>query len=502
MPYTFVHPGYILPFVKRLTKYLSLSALIIGSFVPDLDILYRFSETRQHLFDFSNHTIMFVYVPMGIVLTYFMSEILIPISKSGELPQVHKDYFLNKVLELPKITGSLILAILLHRFLDGYTHLSNAKELSLALGADLGYEPDETLFLYLFLMYLPQIITSFIGLILCLISVYVYKNELRENTAFLRQHKFSTILLSAFILVTFTSMKVIKAGIETGMEFDSIIIGVSTGLMSVFLLAPLALYLYLRTVGNRSVLLSLIFIFSLYMFGMVYKEYLSIYILKGLFIAFSSFLSLIILQNSHLSLKLILVLVLDFTLIFFHPFTAYFTYLLILKFFLSILFLFWSKRSILIHSVIKSLIYGVLFCLAFYASNKGLGPGLFVLFALAFSYEFSLYHKFDRLKNILMFFTMLFSCIIITSVHNTLGLMSFLFLFLFVVFRFYKPEAYMGRIYYSFFIGIIPLLAVVYIFTQFSRMYGVFSLAQIFLMLLLTYSEKMIEKESSHKNFS
>ena len=42
MPFTFAHPAAVLPFAKKHSSYISVTALILGSMAPDFPIFFIF----------------------------------------------------------------------------------------------------------------------------------------------------------------------------------------------------------------------------------------------------------------------------------------------------------------------------------------------------------------------------------------------------------------------------------------------------------------------------
>ena len=246
MPYTFFHPGFVLPFARWFPRFLIVPALIIGSFVPDLDIIYRFSETRHHIFSYSSINILFELLPIGIIMTYYFYMIIFPIISYGEI-DIHPKNYRNHLKKLPKIIVSILIAIGVHLFLDQYSHFNGVRTLTNDIGQNLGYEPSELENIYLLLLYLPQVIASSIGFILLGISTYLYRDEIRINTNYLRKNCLSFFTLSIIVISCFTTIKILMAGIEYGMKTDSIIIGVTCGLMSAFLLTPFLLWLIQKT---------------------------------------------------------------------------------------------------------------------------------------------------------------------------------------------------------------------------------------------------------------
>jgi hypothetical protein len=235
----------------------------MGSFVPDLDIIYRFSETRYHIFSYSTANILLELLPIGIILTYYFNLIILSISRDGTL-DLHLEQYWKHLKKLPKIATSVLLSIVVHLFLDQYAHFNDSQSLSREIGQNLGYEPTDFNTIYQILLYLPQIIASGIGLILMIIMSYIYRKEISINTQFLRKNWFLVFIISTLIVLSFTSMKIIKVGIENGKQIDSILIGITCGLMSAFLLTPIVLWVIQKIKMNSRIILPSIFIISFF----------------------------------------------------------------------------------------------------------------------------------------------------------------------------------------------------------------------------------------------
>lgn len=242
MPYTFFHPGFVLPLARWFPRFFCIPALILGSFVPDLDIIYRFTETRYHLFSYSTSNILLELVPIGIILTYYFHLIILPITSRGKIDFLSENYW-NQLKKLPKIAFSVIVAIGVHLFLDQYVHFADARSLSIDIGQNLGYEPSELENIYLILLYLPQVIASGIGFLLIGIMAFLYRKDILQQIKFLQKNWFLTFMISGLIALSFTSWKIYKVGIEQRMQIDSFIIGITCGLMSAFILTPLLLWI-------------------------------------------------------------------------------------------------------------------------------------------------------------------------------------------------------------------------------------------------------------------
>lgn len=487
MPYTFLHPGFVLPFARWFPRFLSIPALIMGSFVPDLDIIYRFSETRYHIFSYSTTNILFELLPIGIILTYYFKLIILPISKDGTI-DLHPKNYLQHFKELPKIATSVLLAIGVHLFLDQYVHFNDAQSLSSEIGQNLGYEPADFNKIYLILLYLPQVIASGIGLILMMIMSYVYRKETRHYTHFLQKNWLLTIILSGLIMLSFTSMKVIKVGIEHRMQMDSILIGITCGLMSAFLLTPITLWILQKIKLDSRITLPSIFIISIYMLGLPVKEFLAIYILKGVFIVFISIIALAIIAYID-NKKILYLIILDFILSLIHPFTNYFTFLLLFK---STLFigLYLSRQQVgtIFKDLLIGIIYGSIISVAFYASNKGLGAGIIatmsigVFYILSYSQEIS-----PQRSKWISSLPKIATIILITTISSKLGFLCFILLVFILLISIVKKNLSLKNIDDYFYYGIVPLAATLYIMSQYSILYGVFSASQILFILILVW---------------
>lgn len=487
MPYTFLHPGFVLPFARWFPRFLSIPALIMGSFVPDLDIIYRFSETRYHIFSYSTTNILFELLPIGIILTYYFKLIILPISKVGTIDLHPKNYW-EHFKKLPKIAASVLLAIGVHLFLDQYVHFNDAQSMSREIGQNLGYEPEDFNKIFQILLYLPQIIASGIGLILMIIMSYIYRKEILQHTPFLRQHWFLATILSGLVILSFTSMKVIKVGIEHRTQIDSILIGITCGLMSAFLLTPVILWLLQKIKIDSRITLPSIFIISIYMLGLPVKEFLAIYIIKGVFIVFISIIALTIIAYVD-NRKILFLIILDFILSLIHPFTSYFTFLLLFK---SILLigLYLSKQHLrtIFKDLLIGIIYGSIISVAFYASNKGLGAGIIATMSIGVFYIMSYSQDISPQRSKwISFLPKMATIILITTISSKLGFLCFILLVFLLLISIVKKNLSLKNIDDYFYYGIVPLAATLYIISQFSILYGVFSASQILFILILVW---------------
>jgi hypothetical protein len=112
MPFTLAHPGFIYHLKKWKPNLFSMEGLIvIGSFVPDFDLIFRFSNNRFHLFTFSPLNILFVIFPLSILTWLFYKFFLQkPIYYIFDGTLKNNDFLTKK--ELMVLCFSLFLSIL------------------------------------------------------------------------------------------------------------------------------------------------------------------------------------------------------------------------------------------------------------------------------------------------------------------------------------------------------------------------------------------------------
>ncbi len=129
MAYTFVHPGYALLVKKKWLKKLSINGLIWGSLVPDFDILFRFTASREHILRphlFSIFIIILLCLSLSFYFHYVIKDIII-----NNLPKTKKinfdklsnyDYlsFLQKNFFLEIF--SIVIAASIHLVIDILSH--------------------------------------------------------------------------------------------------------------------------------------------------------------------------------------------------------------------------------------------------------------------------------------------------------------------------------------------------------------------------------------------
>lgn len=452
MPYTLLHPGLVAPLYRKWPSIFSWIGLFVGSIVPDLDIIYRFTETRYHIFSYSIQNILTVLIPIGIVLSYYFESVWVPISQQGKLDlstlQIKK--VKNSFL---KILFSVAIGIAIHLFWDQFAHFDDTSTLATQIKNDLGYEKDEFSSLETILIYTPQLFISGISLFMCLYYLFHYRKTIKIQLSFLIKHIKTTCFLFTLITICFTSMKIIKAGVENYLILDSIIIGITCGLVSAVLLTPLLLWLFLLSHRVSHVLIYLsTWILTLYNFGLPQKEYLSIYIFKEiLLIILSSIIFLLFRKNilQEIDIK--------------------------------------KKQTLLI-----MLVLSILSNIAFYSSGKGISPGIIAISAISILIVLQHFNTFNLKTKWIFFLDKIFIVALIAPIHPLISMIATIAIAIsFLMYRFSKLLHFNFKVY----IIILPILSVVYIFFTFSKMYGAFAFSQFMIVWLYLYSNFSAPKE-------
>lgn len=119
MPFTFSHPGILLPFLKN--KKLSGTALIVGSMSPDFEYFFRMKIQSE-----ISHTFLGIFLidfPLGFIVMFVFHEII-------KRPFIENlPHFLqNRVEELRKFNWlfyfkSNVFVVLISFFLGAFTHI-------------------------------------------------------------------------------------------------------------------------------------------------------------------------------------------------------------------------------------------------------------------------------------------------------------------------------------------------------------------------------------------
>ena len=123
MPLTIAHPAIVIPIRHRLV----LSALVIGSMVPDVSKF--FSLTRSVTLGHSAPGVFWFCVPVGLIFFIFFQHLLkksvfllLPASHQQRLAPWLNPFPLRTAAQWGLVIGSLIIGAFTHLFWDSFTH--------------------------------------------------------------------------------------------------------------------------------------------------------------------------------------------------------------------------------------------------------------------------------------------------------------------------------------------------------------------------------------------
>ena len=250
MPYTFVHPVFVMPLKKRLPHLIDFSAILMGSFAPDLDIIYRFTETRHHIFNYSISNILVMILPIAVAMSIYMQLLMIPVYLTGKAA-FDRTKIAETFRKLPSIIVSALVGIVCHIILDNMTHIDDIFNKAIYQAENLGREPEDYHDFYYFMMYGPTLFVSGIGALMAMYYCCVYRKDIWAMSAFFRKYLFRWSVIIILSTISFSMLKHINVGVEDNMRIDSYAISITCGLMSAFLLSPLMFYLFERIRGKR-----------------------------------------------------------------------------------------------------------------------------------------------------------------------------------------------------------------------------------------------------------
>lgn len=128
MPFTFSHPAIVLPLKYAWSKRFSLTALVIGSIVPDFEYFARFQNASYHSHKWPG--VLWFDIPVGLLLCFIFHDVVkkplimnLPLSLHQRTMKYcsfnWKKYFLSHWLI---VLYSLVLGIISHLFWDKVTH--------------------------------------------------------------------------------------------------------------------------------------------------------------------------------------------------------------------------------------------------------------------------------------------------------------------------------------------------------------------------------------------
>ncbi|RVT79926.1 DUF4184 family protein [Flavobacterium sufflavum] len=128
MPFTFSHPAIVLPLSYLPKRWISLTALIVGSMTPDFEYFLRMKVQSYY-----SHTLSGIFwfdLPLGIIITFLFHTIVrnslflnLPLQIKARLFEYQKfdwiNYFKHNGIV---VIISLLIGIASHLFWDSFTH--------------------------------------------------------------------------------------------------------------------------------------------------------------------------------------------------------------------------------------------------------------------------------------------------------------------------------------------------------------------------------------------
>lgn len=261
MPYTLAHPGFSLFLFKRLKDKVGTTGLVMGSIIPDTDILFRFTNSRFHIYQYKFYEVAFFIVPLalaaGVYFHWLLKPVLInkiylkPLKISDEtLSFDYREWFKRNYIK--ELTG-VFLAVYLHIFLDAISH-PNAWYVAYYLHIFLHPDPELFEFYYMTGMYFLPVLLSLLGIYLLYTLFYKTGFSFRQllevlNGTIIHYWKFWTSFLF-FSLLVFVA-KFLKSGFEDNFLFDYAAIHFTSGILTAFFIFPVLYGLFFQT-GMKS----------------------------------------------------------------------------------------------------------------------------------------------------------------------------------------------------------------------------------------------------------
>ncbi len=240
MPFTFSHIGYILPITCKWKNKFSSTGLIFGSLAPDYDILFRFTNFRFHLFQYDIQTILLFIFPLAL-MSSFLFHIICRNMIIGHLPNILKkkyeplitfDFSMHFKKNYVRISTSIIIAIIIHIYLDYICHFMDAYRVKIFV-LDQSESEIAANIAYLLSIYSLPVLFSIAGFYL----IYLYEfRDISFQDIFLIS-KADTVFWIIVTIITFllTFIKLYLTKIDTYFYIDYIIISfTSSVLLSLF----------------------------------------------------------------------------------------------------------------------------------------------------------------------------------------------------------------------------------------------------------------------------
>lgn len=205
MPFTFSHPAIILPLLKLSPKYISATALIIGSMAPDFEYFIRMRLQQVHGHNLAGA--FYFDFPIAIICT-FIFQLLVRDTLIEHLPaflrKKYEPYYKQDWLKFAQkswfvIIYSALIGIFSHLFWDAFTH---------APGYFVQYIPFLQQTISVFNVDVPsydlmQLISTFIGGIIIMIYILWPSNYLLKDQDWKKSLRYFVVVFIVMVSIVF-----------------------------------------------------------------------------------------------------------------------------------------------------------------------------------------------------------------------------------------------------------------------------------------------------------
>ncbi len=241
MPFTFAHIGYILPIHKKWKEKLSITGLVAGSIAPDYDFLFRLSNVSDHIFQYDLKCILTMIYPLA-MLTAILFHLLcrniilenLPIYFQQKYKKKDSVGFLRMLKQnFLRISFSVIIAILLHLFLDFFGHIPSAYKFKPYV---MQYTDSNLIgnIALLFGFYALPVLFTLVGIYL--IYVYEFRKDLSLSYFSLTKQQFIFWFFMSILTVILSIIKYYITDPGLTYPFDFIIILITSSFIISFYL--------------------------------------------------------------------------------------------------------------------------------------------------------------------------------------------------------------------------------------------------------------------------
>lgn len=249
MPYTLAHPGFSLYLFRNIKSKVGTTGLVVGSFFPDTDILFRISNSRFHIYQYGFIDIFLIILPLSILTGLFFHQfvkpallkkvVILPLNLSQET--LNFEYLPWFKQHYPKEIIGVILAVYLHIFLDIISHW-NAYYGGYVLNYFIYPHPNSHEIGYTITLYFPVILFTLMGFWLLykfFLSIGINHIQLLNVVVGTAKKHFVYWFLFGFYGLFLSYLKIQKSGFEPDFKIDYVAISLTSGFIMALFTFPL-----------------------------------------------------------------------------------------------------------------------------------------------------------------------------------------------------------------------------------------------------------------------